>query len=71
MVPRWYTGRIVVSRWSGHVHLVDARSGAVTSLKLPALADGGLYYTAVLRDDRVCATYCAGVRVVCRDVPEH
>jgi hypothetical protein len=60
-------GRVALTRWSGHVHVVspDAR---VASVRLPALEDGGLYYTAVVRGRRVCATLCAGVRVVCSDL---
>ena len=30
----------------------------------------GLYYTAVLHGDRLCATYCADVTVVCVNAPE-
>jgi hypothetical protein len=61
-------GRAVVTRWSGLVHVVAA-SGAVRTVALPAAAEGGLYYTAVAIGDRVCATYCAGVSVVCAALP--
>jgi len=61
-------GRAVVTRWSGWVHLVDA-TGATESLRLPAIARDGLYYTATLRGNRVCASYCSEVRVVCQDIP--
>ncbi|MDH3211090.1 MAG: hypothetical protein OEM05_01270 [Myxococcales bacterium] len=61
-------GRAVVARWSGRVHVVGPEL-RVRSLRLPALEPGGLYYTAALSDGRVCATYCAGVTVVCRDLP--
>jgi hypothetical protein len=60
-------GRVVVTRWSGHVHVVSA-DGRVTSMRLPPIEDGGLYYTAVARGRRVCATHCGGVRVVCSDL---
>jgi streptogramin lyase len=60
--------RVVVTRWSGAVHVVDA-AGAVSTLRLPKLDPDGLYYTAVIRGDRVCATHCADVTVVCADVP--
>jgi hypothetical protein len=60
-------GRVVVTRWSGHVHVVSPE-GRVTSVRLPRLEDGGLYYTAVAYGDRVCATHCGGVRVVCADL---
>jgi hypothetical protein len=61
-------GRVVVTRWSGAVHVVGA-DGAVATLRLPRLDPDGLYYTAVLRGDRVCATHCADVTVVCADAP--
>jgi hypothetical protein len=61
-------GRVVVTRWSGVVHVVD-RKGRVASTRLPDLDPYGLYYTAVIEGDRVCATYCAGVSVVCGPVP--
>ena len=60
-------GRVVVSRWSGHVHVVSP-DGQVASVRLPRVAEGGLYYTAVARGRRVCATHCGGVRVVCDDL---
>lgn len=59
-------GRVVVTRWSGRVHVVDPPAG-VRTVQLPALEPGGLYYTAVLAGrDRLCATYCADVTVVCQ-----
>ena len=61
-------GRIVVTRWSGNVHVVDA-DGGVRSLVLPRLDPEGLYYTGVLRGDRLCVTHCADVTVVCTDAP--
>ena len=60
-------GRAVVTRWSGWVHVVEPDLG-VRSLRLPPIEPGGLYYTAVLGDHRICATYCADVTVVCRDL---
>lgn len=60
-------GRVVVTRWSGHVHVVSP-DGRVRGVRLPAVEPGGLYYTAVARGSRVCATYCGGVRVVCADL---
>lgn len=59
-------GGAVVTRWSGHIHLVDAK-GNVRDLSLPR-EPGGLYYTGVLRDGRLCATLCQGVSVVCAEV---
>jgi hypothetical protein len=61
-------GRVVVTRWSGRVHVVE-RSGRHQSVDLPRLDPDGLYYTAVLHGDRLCATYCADVSVVCVDAP--
>jgi hypothetical protein len=61
-------GRAVVTRWSGVVHVVDA-SGDVRTVALPRSAAGGLYYTAAAIGDRVCATYCADVSVVCAALP--
>lgn len=57
-------GVTVVTRWSGLVHVVDA-ADALRTLHFPRLEEGGLYYTAVPAEGRICATYCAGVRVVC------
>ncbi|NNL65487.1 MAG: hypothetical protein HKP30_04535 [Myxococcales bacterium] len=59
-------GRVVATRWSGFVHVVDA-AGEATTLRLPRLDAEGLYYTGVVREDRVCATYCSDSTVVCRD----
>ena len=61
-------GRAVVSRWSGWIHVVDSPS-RVRSTRLPQFEDGGLYYSAVAEGDRICATYCSDVSVVCRDLP--
>jgi hypothetical protein len=57
-------GRVVVTRWSGRIHLVSRR-GAVDLIQLPRAGGAGLYYTGVLAGDRLCATYCSGVTVVC------
>jgi hypothetical protein len=61
-------GRAVVTRWSGWIHVVEP-PGRVRSVRLPTPASGGLYYSGVLAGDRLCATYCADVSVVCRDAP--
>lgn len=61
-------GGAIVTRWSGLVHVVDA-AGAVRTLRLPVLEPRGFYYSAVLRDGRICATYCGDVSVVCADAP--
>jgi len=57
-------GRVVVTRWSGHIHVVQ-RDDRVETLVLPRSDPGGLYYTGELTDGRVCVTYCADVSVVC------
>ena len=58
----------VVTQWSGLIHRVTA-DGAVRTHQFPKLEDGGLYYTGVQTGDRICATYCAGVQVICSTVP--
>lgn len=60
-------GRVVVTRWSGTLHVVSP-DGGVRDVTLPALEPGGLYYTGVVTGERLCATYCAGVSVVCTDL---
>jgi hypothetical protein len=60
-------GRVVVTRWSGRIHLVS-RSGEVEVIQLPRPGGDGLYYTGILDGGRLCATYCGGVTVVCRDL---
>lgn len=60
------SGGAVVTRWSGRIHLVDAK-GDVRSLRLPRQPEG-LYYTGVLHGDRLCATLCQGITVVCTAV---
>jgi hypothetical protein len=57
-------GRVVVTRWSGRIHLVR-RSGEVELVQLPRTGGDGLYYTAILAGNRLCATYCDEVTVVC------
>ena len=64
-------GRVLVTRWSGWVHVLDP-AGGVRSVHLPPLEPSGLYYTAALRgpgSERVCATHCGEVTVVCADLP--
>jgi hypothetical protein len=61
-------GRVVLTRWSGRVHVVDS-GDRVRTVDLPRPPEHGLYYTAVTHGDRVCATLCAGVRVVCASLP--
>jgi hypothetical protein len=61
-------GRAVVTRWSGVVHVFDPPASLAT-LRLPQLEPAGLYYSGVLAGDRVCATYCGGIAVVCAPLP--
>jgi len=51
------------------VHVVPAGGGEARSVRLPAVGERGLYYTAVLAQDRICATHCGGVEVVCGPAP--
>jgi hypothetical protein len=60
--------RVVVTRWSGWVHVLEPNLEVKTT-RFPARADGGLYYSAVALGDRICATHCAGVSVICMDAP--
>jgi hypothetical protein len=57
-------GRAVVTRWSGVLHVFEP-PGSLATLRLPKLDPGGLYYSGVLAGDRVCATHCGGISVVC------
>ncbi len=61
-------GRAVVTRWSGVVHVFDP-PGSLTTLRLPPVEPAGLYYSGVLAGDRVCATHCGGLTVVCAPLP--
>jgi hypothetical protein len=61
-------GSVVVTRWSGIVHVLRP-NGELHSVALPRNDPAGLYYTAVLHGNRLCATYCADVSVVCVDAP--
>jgi len=61
-------GRVAVTRWSGRVDVLHS-DGSVRGVRLPRPDPAGLYYTAVLHGDRLCATYCADVSVVCADAP--
>jgi hypothetical protein len=67
--------RVVATRWSGIVHVVDVapdgKPRETARIELPRRSPGGLFYTAVVRGDRVCASYCAGVRVECAALPSH
>jgi len=60
--------RVVVTRWSGWVHLVEPTLEA-RRLRFPAIEEGGLYYSGVAEGGRICVTHCADLSVVCSDVP--
>lgn len=65
-------GAIVVTRWSGRIHLVEPLVnglGAVRDLVLPRKESGGLFYTGVAHERRICASYCDGVSVACAQAP--
>ena len=55
-------GSALFTRWSGRLHRVWP-DGRAEQMSLPP---GGLYYTGVVRGERVCATRCQGVEVVCQ-----
>ena len=61
-------GRVVVTRWSGRIHVVTP-DWRVEDLDLPRTQAGELYYTGTLVGSRVCATRCGKVEVVCQDLP--
>jgi sugar lactone lactonase YvrE len=58
-------GRAVVTRWSGRLHVVELDLPLARTIQLPH--GGGLFYTGVLHGERLCATLCRGVEVVCRE----
>jgi hypothetical protein len=64
--------RLVVTRWSGRIHVVDPWADdahAVRTLDLPRSSRDALFYTGILRGGRVCATECGSIRVVCGSAP--
>lgn len=63
-------GGVLMTRWSGRVHHVSPE-GEVAHGTLPELGNSGLYYTGLLRRDRLCATHCAELTVVCQPAPQH
>ncbi len=58
----------IVTRWSGRVHVLGPGDDR-RDLQLPRDDPAGLYYSAALWDDDICATYCADVAVVCARLP--
>jgi hypothetical protein len=62
-------GSVLVTRWSGRVHVVEAGGRRVRDLALPRGETGDLYYTAARSGERLCATRCGGIEVVCADLP--
>lgn len=61
------SGEVLITLWSGRVFVVDEEL-RVRSVVLPRTPQGSLFYTAALRDGRVCATRCAEIAVVCTDL---
>jgi hypothetical protein len=63
--------RAVVMRWSGRFHTVDLADPAQPVVRSGAFPreEGGLFYSGVRSGDRICATRCAGVSVVCIPAP--
>lgn len=59
------TGRVLVTTWSGRVFGLDPESFTVETITFPRLQAGGLYYAAATNRDTTCASYCAGIRIVC------
>jgi hypothetical protein len=62
-------GNATLTRWGGRIHLVS-RVGEVKAVQLPRPGGDGLYYTGIRQGNRLCATYCGGVTIVCREL-EH
>lgn len=59
-------GRVLVTTWSGRIYVVEPDAPRpVRSIPFPRLANGGLYYAAASAKERLCATYCAALTVVC------
>ncbi len=62
-------GRVVLTRWSGKLHVAEPGAGRFETVDFPRDGRQGLYYSGVLAGRRLCATYCAGVEVVCTELP--
>jgi hypothetical protein len=62
-------GELVVTRWSGRIHVLGPGEDDRRDLQLPREDPSGLYYAAALWNDEVCATWCADVAVVCAPLP--
>lgn len=60
---------VIVTRWSGLIHVLGPGHGERRDLQLPREDPSGLYYSAGLSGDQVCATFCADVSVVCAQLP--
>lgn len=59
-------GHALVTTWGGRIFAIDpADPGNVRTLDFPRPRGEGLYYTAVGEGEHLCATYCAGLTVVC------
>lgn len=63
-----HADQVVLTSWSGEVHIVDA-SGKAKQIQLPNSDGNGLYYTGVIHGKNLCATYCSDVAVTCAPLP--
>jgi len=62
-------GAVIMTRWSGLIHVLGPGEDERRALQLPREDPAGLYYSAGLSGDDVCATFCADVAVVCAGLP--
>ena len=59
-------GRVLVTTWSGGIYVVEPHAPRpMRRIRFPRLARGGLYYAAASVEERLCATYCEALTVVC------
>ncbi|MED5261611.1 MAG: hypothetical protein VX574_04365 [Myxococcota bacterium] len=59
-------GRVLVTTWGGRIFSVNPQTtGRVQVFDFPRARKDGLYYSAVSAGRSICATYCAGLSVVC------
>lgn len=59
-------GGVLVTTWGGRIFSVDpGATGRVKVFDFPRTREDGLYYSAARAGRAICATYCAGLSVVC------
>lgn len=61
-------GSVLATRWSGVIHEVTG-DGEVRTRALPRIDPDGLYYSAFAAGDRLCASHCADLTIVCAARP--